>query len=292
MLKEQHEGARETMEVIEMEVIEICRMVVRSLVSEIGPWGNRCAFFGGLIPGLLVPVPQEPLSPHIGTRDIDLAIRVAAIGDEQEMYRTLKNNLATLQLVQTSDRTFEWKRMVEGFEVIVELFVPVGDPSQGGRIQKKPIEQGGSTLTALGIYGLDLIERDIQEIEDEGPLLDGKGVKKVTLRVCGPAILMGLKAWALHDRNKSKDGYDVVWILKAYGPDAVAARFRSAGLHETGFGQQAITFLKESFETYEHTGPVGWAVESQFQGDERIREMREATGIVREFVRLAQGQSS
>lgn len=65
-----------------MEVIEICRMVARSLISEIGPWGNRCALFGGLSPGLLVPVPTAPLLPHIGTRDIDLAIGVAASGSE------------------------------------------------------------------------------------------------------------------------------------------------------------------------------------------------------------------
>jgi hypothetical protein len=236
-----------------------------------------------------VPVPQEPLSPHIGTRDIDLAIRVAAIGDDGEMYRTLKNNLTALNLVQTSNRTFEWKRTIEGFEVIVELFVPVSTPEQGGKIQRKPIERGGSDLTALGIYGLDLIERDVCEIEDEGPLLDDKGVKKVTLRVCGPAILVALKAWALNDRNKTKDGYDVVWILKAYGPEAIASRFREIGLQDTDFGRQALTFLAEHFRTYENTGPVGWAIESQFQGDERIREMREATGIVQEFLRLSNG---
>jgi hypothetical protein len=98
---------------------------------------------------------------------------------------------------------------------------------------------------------------------------------------------VALKAWALQDRNKTKDGYDVVWILKAYSPEAIATRFRFAGLHETDFGKQALTFLGECFRTHEHTGPVGWAVESQYVGDERVREMREAAGIVQEFVRLA-----
>ncbi len=261
-------------------------MVARSLFAEIGPWGNRCALFGGLIPGLLVPVPEEPLLPHIGTRDVDLAIRVAAIGDDSEMYRTLKNNLTALKLVQTSNRTFEWKRTVEGIDVIVELFVPVASADQGGKIQRKPIEKGGSDLTALGIYGLDLIDRDLHEVEDEGPLLDNKGVKKVKLRMCGPAMLVALKAWALKDRTKTKDGYDVVWILKAYGPEAIAARFRAA-LHETDFGSQALNFLEENFQTHAHTGPVGWTIESQFAGDEGIREQREAAAIVQEFVRLS-----
>lgn len=141
-----------------------------------------------------MPEPADPLQPHIGTRDIDVALRIAALGDEEDMYRTLKNNLASLKLEQTKDRSFEWKRQVEGFDVIVELFVPVDQPEQGGKIQQKPIEKSGSGLTALGIYGLDLIGRDIEEIEDDGPLLDGKGVKRVRLRVCGPAMLVGLKA--------------------------------------------------------------------------------------------------
>ena len=124
-----------------MEVIDICKIVARSLVAEIGPWGRYCAFFGGLIPGLLVPEPEKPLLPHIGTRDVDPAIRIAAMGDEAQMYRTLKNNLAAPGLSQTSDRTFEWKRAIEGFEILVELFVPVDDPAQAGRIQRKPIEK-------------------------------------------------------------------------------------------------------------------------------------------------------
>ena len=222
----------------------------------------------------------------MGTRDVDLAIRVAAISDEPDMYRTLKNNLSALNLVQSSDRSFEWTRMVEDFKVVVELFVPVEVPDQGGKIQKKPIEQSGSGLTALGLFGLNYIDEDIEEIEDEGFLLDGKGVKKVTLRVCGPAVLIGLKAWALKDRNKSKDGYDVVWTLKAYGVEVVAARFREATLCETEFGMQALHSLSEAFQTHEHVGSVGWVLESGFELAEAALEAREAAGIVQEFVRL------
>lgn len=271
-----------------MDVLEVCHMVARSLVAEIGPWGNHCAFIGGLVPGFLIPEPGEGLATHVGTRDVDLALRVAAIGEDIEMYRTLKNNLAALKLEQSPASSFAWTRTIDGFEVIVELFVPVENTEQAGKIQRKPIEKSGSGLTALGVYGLDLIERDIVEVEDEGPLLDDKGIKKVTLRVCGPAVLLGLKAWALHERVKAKDGYDVVWMLKAFGPEAVAARFRAAGLHETDFGMGALKFLDEHFSSPEHTGPKGWASESQFSGEEQAREVREAAGIVKDFLHRVQ----
>jgi Domain of unknown function (DUF1814). len=266
-----------------MDTMEVCRLVARSLIAEIGPWGDRCALFGGLVPGLLLPQPTEPLLPHIGTRDVDLAIRVAALGDE-ELYRTLKNNLAALHLKQSPAKSFEWTRTIEGVEATVELFVPVEDAGQGGKIQRKPIEQSGSGLTALGIYGLDLIERDLVGIEDEGPLLDGKGVKRVSLRVCGPTMLLALKAWALHERVKTKDGYDIVWILKAKGSEEIARRFREIGLIETDFGRGALDFLAEHYQTHEHTGPAGWVTESKFEEQDREREARDAHGIVSEFL--------
>ena len=267
-----------------MEVADICRMVARSIAAEIGPWGDHCALFGGLVPGLLVPEPTAPLSNHIGTRDIDLAIRVAAVGEDAGLYRSLKQNLAALGLTQNSSRTFEWSRTVEGFPVLVELFVPVDAPVLGGKIQRKPIEQSGSGLTALGLYGLDLIQRDIVEITDEGPLLDQNGLKRVKLRVCGPAMLIGLKAWALHDRNKSKDGYDVIWVLRAMGVEVVAKRFIAADLHKTEFGVKALEYLDETFASHQQTGPAGWIIEAGISGDDGVREARDAAGLVQEFV--------
>ena len=269
-----------------MEMNEICRMVARTLLSEIGPWGGRCALFGGLVPGILVPNPPLSLAPHIGTRDVDLALRVAALSDDREMYRTLKANLKEIGLKQ-SEASFRWQREVEGVSVEVELFVPVSDPEQFGKIQKKPIEQSGSSLTALGVFGLEWIESDLQIISDEGPLLDGRGIKRVDLRICGPAMLLALKAWALTERNKAKDGYDVVWMLKALGPDAIAARFRESGIGNSSFGVEALSKLESCFSTYQHTGPQGWITESAFDSTDSARQARDAVGIVREFVRLA-----
>ena len=111
--------------------MENCRMVARSIISEIGHWGDQCTIFGGLSPALLVPNPTYPLLPHIGTRDVDLAIGIATLDDERELYRTLKNNLHALQMVQRDSRSFEWYRTMGRFEVKVELFVPVDRRDQG-----------------------------------------------------------------------------------------------------------------------------------------------------------------
>lgn len=73
-------------------------------------------------------------------------------------------------------------------------------------------------------------------------------------------------------------------MLKAVGPDAVAARFRDARLLYTRFGFQAIERLGECFSSPAHTGPRGWLEESGFEDDEAAREARDAVALVGEFI--------
>lgn len=164
--------------------------------------------------------------------------------------------------------------------------LPVAEPEQGGKIQRKPIGKSGSGLTALGIYGLELIEQDLVVQEDEGPLLDSRGIKNVPIRFCGLGVLIGLKAWALRERTKTKDGYDIVWLLKAKGLEEVAQHFVDKGLHQLDFGTTALEILEECFKTHEHTGPVGWITESEFDEEQAAVESRLASGLVLEFANL------
>ena len=164
----------------------------------------------------------------------------------------------------------------------------MSDQQAAGKIQKQPFDESGSGLTALGVYGLELIERDLVTLEDEGPLLDDRGVKRVLVSVCGPAMLVLLKAWDLRERAKQKDGYDVVWLLRALGADALASRFSAARLGQTKAGARALEFLTEAFKSPDSTGPRGWVATAGFEDDEREREKRDAVGIVGEFCRLCQ----
>ncbi|MBS1701763.1 MAG: hypothetical protein JST12_08880 [Armatimonadetes bacterium] len=262
-------------------------MIARSIFAETGNWGHKCALIGGLIPSLIVKELPPELDPHKGTTDVDIAIKMAAsVPDDPAFYKTLKNNLASLGLKQ-DEGSFRWIGTVEEKEIIVELFVQVDDPEQGGKSQKKPVEGGGSGLQALGVYGLQHMELDIIEFPSKGELMNGKGIKDVTLRICGPAMLICLKAWALEQRTKEKDGYDVVWMLNAYGPEKLADHFKKCGLAETDFGKQALDFLQKTFESEDHTGPIGWVIESEFEGDDVPLQKRRAVGLVQEFLTKA-----
>jgi hypothetical protein len=62
-----------------------------------------------------------------------------------------------------------------------------------------------------------------------GELLDHGGIQEgIAVRVANLLPFLVLKAYALDERDKAKDSYDVVWILNAYkqGPrSAVKRRF-------------------------------------------------------------------
>ena len=76
-----------------------------------------------------------------------------------------------------------------------------------------------------------------------------------TVRVCGPAAFVVLKAHAFHNRGEPKDAYDLVYVLKHYGDGdcrEVAARFSAiATMPPAG---EALEFLAADFASPEHHG--------------------------------------
>jgi hypothetical protein len=96
-----------------------------------------------------------------------------------------------------------------------------------------------------------------------------------------------LKAFAIEERNKSKDSYDLVWTLNAYkeGPrSCVEAIARSPVIRHPGV-PVAISHLKTNFQTPEHRGPSQYAIfeMSTNDDDERARLRRFAHGTLVEF---------
>jgi hypothetical protein len=267
------------------ESLEICKKIVRTVNAESGVWGPSCIVIGGLVPALLGIELPDGLSPHLGTTDVDFGVHIAAAAEESDLYRTLKSVLTTLNFRQTGEEpSFAWVRDVEGYPAKIELFCPVPNQTDAGRIQKKPFDESGSGLTALGVYGLELLEHDLERIQSKGPLLDDRGIKNVSVSVCGPAMLLLLKAWALQERTKDKDGYDVIWLLKALGPDLLASRYFERGLQKHDAGIRALEYLHEAFNTPKNSGPAGWVLTSGFEGDDAEREKREAHALVNAFL--------
>lgn len=111
----------------------------------------------------------------------------------------------------------------------------------------------GDDLAAVRALGLTLAFEDSVEHVLEGDTLDGAHARR-TLRVCGPAAFVVLKALAFRNRAARKDAYDLAYVLRnvAGGPEGVAARLVSLGEHRAV--QRASDVLREDFGSERETG--------------------------------------
>lgn len=65
--------------------------------------------------------------------------------------------------------------------------------------------------------GAELAGFDHFEVTLHGELLDHGGIQEAVIARVGNLLpFVVLKAFAIDERNKSKDSYDVVWTLNAY----------------------------------------------------------------------------
>ncbi len=240
-------------------------------------------------------IPAE-LPPHVGTTDLDVVVGVALETDEEEAYRTLQKNLIESGFTPGrdpdtgSEMTSRWERSVDGVTVALEFFCPVGDGAPG-RLKRNPGSGVGSRVSAIRTRGAELAATDYIIAPLAGDTLDEGGIREnVHVKVANILPLLVLKSFALDERDKDKDAYDIVWTLNAYreGPSSVAeAARRSPVVNETTVGE-AIDLLRSHFRTHEHTGPARYArfeIAGSEDGDERDRLRRYAHGTVAAFLR-------
>ncbi|HEY9449785.1 MAG TPA: hypothetical protein VIQ60_08520 [Gemmatimonadaceae bacterium] len=278
------------------EAVEACEKALRTLLTKIGPWGTQLVLIGGMAPKYLVGSVPAELPPHVGTTDLDVIVGVALETDEEAAYRTLQKNLvesgfAPSREPETGDEiTFRWERGVDGVTVALEFFCPAGD-GVPGRLRRNPGPGVGSRVSAIRTRGAELAAADHIIVRLTGDTLDDGGLREdVEVRVANILPLLVLKSIALHERDKDKDAYDIVWTLNAYrdGPPSVAKAARQSPIVEDAVVGEAIDLLRSNFRTYEHAGPAKYArfeIADPGDGDERDRLRRYAHGTVAAFLR-------
>ncbi|MBA3973264.1 MAG: hypothetical protein C0504_03475 [Candidatus Solibacter sp.] len=274
--------------------VAACERALLTVVTKIGPWGERLVLIGGLVPRYLVGLPPPGVATHVGTTDLDIVVGFALSAEEAEVYRTLQSNLKdagfapALDPETGSEQTFRWERDVDGVSVCLEFFCPVGD-GQPGRLLRSP-GGTGSRISAVRTRGAELAARDCFSQLLTGRMLDSGAVQQDTpIRVTNLLPFLVLKAFALDERDKAKDSYDLVWTLAGFGNgprSAVQAMAQSPVIRSPDV-PLAIDALRRQFKTIEHRGAVNYA---RFQSrnldpDEAARHRRYAHGTIDEFLR-------
>lgn len=281
------------------ETVAACEKALRTLITKIGPWGAQIILIGGMAPKYLVGALPPRITPHIGTTDLDVVIGVALETDEDAAYRTLQRNLSDTGFEASVDsntgqvKTFSWERRVDGVRVALEFFCPVGDGSPG-KLRRNPGEGVGSDISAIRTRGAELAALDFISVPLAGDTLDGGGIREnVSVKVANVLPFLVLKSFALSERDKDKDAYDIVWLLNAYreGPSSAAEAAKKSPVAGKSEVDQAMTELASLFKTSDHAGPAKYArFEDPHQDDpdEIVRLRRFAYGSVSEFLRIWQ----
>jgi hypothetical protein len=274
-----------------------CETALRTILSHIGPWGNQMVLIGGLTPRYLIPEPPADVQPHAGTTDLDVVLTLTLSTTDEAPYRTLQQNLTAANFTPSRDEetgdtlSYAWERRIDDVVVKIEFFCPVEEGASAGRIRRNPgPPKAGSKLGAIRTQGAELASQDAITVTLEGDTLDHGGTLVVNLRVANILPFLVLKAFALRDRVKNKDGYDVVWILNAFpnGPAGAAAACQRSPVSGHPDVLEAINVLRERFSSADAAGSARYA--NYFLGDvddpeARARLRMDAHGTVQEFLR-------
>lgn len=276
--------------------VAACEKALRTLITKIGPWGAQVVLIGGMAPKYLVGSLPLDSPRHIGTTDLDVVVGVALETDEEAAYRTLQKNLietgfqVSVDPDSLQETTFCWERQVDGVRVALEFFCPVGD-GRAGTLRRNPGTGIGSRISAIRMRGAELAAFDYVTVQLDGDTLDGGGIREqVLVKVANVLPFLVLKAFALAERDKDKDAYDIVWTLNAYpdGPAGVVSAAMKSPVISSGDILPAMAALADSFATPAHSGPARYA---RFQAmdrndaEEAERLCRFAHGTVKEFFR-------
>jgi hypothetical protein len=237
---------------------------------------------GGWVPDLLMEKSEEA---HIGSIDVDLALDAQKLADGRYA-----------ELIKSLLDTRRYKQADEPFKLYAEVNLEDGEPPVRVDVDflKSPdakIKKNQPKLTEnfrpLDASGCSAAFEHPELVVITGKMIKG-GTNKVQFQVASIADFLIMKAYALANRDKPKDAYDICFCLDNYpgGLKGLAANWKKRADNKDVI--KASEILKEKFATVEWYGPVQ-VVEfyNSTNGEERKQQARRAYELVQAFLKEA-----
>lgn len=270
------------------EATERCERALGTLMRGVGqPWRRKICLVGGLVPLYLVRGNGYAQPAHVGSTDIDVALRLAVEAEDEGAYATLENNLKRAGFSRVDGSSWRWFTNVDGLIVVLELLGDM-DGAMPGAIFSPKIEPpaGGGGVGLLCVRGAEIAFRDSVVVTRDLELLDGAR-STVEFQVANLAPFVALKADAYLDRRKPKDAYDLVYVLRWWegGPEAAAAAIKGSPVGGDAFVTTAIAGVVRDFAAPDRVGAVDYAALAVPAGtpEELAMARNEAVLVVRRF---------
>ncbi len=228
---------------------------VKSVLIEIGQilgsFKGKFAIIGGAVPWLLL---SEADMPHIGTGDVDLSLDPSALGDgeyvrlvealQQHGYNQ-RGNLRRFQLVRTVPASDDGSDI----DVVVDFLMP-----RDAEITKNTPPRI-SQFAVQRADGADLALRFYHMVDVEGAMPDG-GSNRVRIAVASIPALLAMKGYAVINRLKHKDAYDIYYCIRNF-PDGVDALVEvTRPFLDIKTARQGYRLISDKFRTVDDFGPT------------------------------------
>lgn len=260
-----------------------CSRIVRQTCVEVatrlGDFRNEMCVVGGLVPSLIIDQRERPegVDEHIGTVDLDLGLSIVVLNEHlyEEMAQRLSEAGFSPDTNPAGNLTSQRWRSSDGVTVDF-LIPPSAETDRPGRLRNLD-----ERFAAIITPALDLAFQDFETVLLRDALPGGGGEAEREIRVCGPGAFIVLKALAFNNRGKSKDAYDLYYVLRnhADGVGRIADRIRTFGDRaEVG---ETLAILNRDFTRPDSVGPVRVA---DFLGGVDEALQADVAGFVRELL--------
>ena len=230
-------------------------VAVRSVLVEIGQilgsFRGKFAVIGGAVPWLLL---NQSEMPHVGTMDVDLSLDAESLGDGE--YARLVESLLEQGYHQREDRRrFQLVRTVSArdggpdIHVVVDFMMP-----RDATIAKNtpPLIPGFAVQRA---DGADLALRFYKFIAIDDDMPDG-GVNRVKIAVASIPALLAMKGYAIANRLKQKDAYDIYYSIRNFPGGIEALVEATKPLLEFETARTGYGHISEKFRNLDDFGPT------------------------------------
>ena len=242
---------------------------VESVLIEIGQvlgsFQGKFVVIGGAVPWLL---PSESGMSHVGTLDVDLCLDAEVLGDGE--YARLVESLQARGYNQGDDSPrFQLVRTVPARDggsdipVFVDFLMP-----REVEIAKN-IPPLVSEFAVQRADGVDLALRFYEMVHIDGEMPNG-GRNSVRIAVASIPALLAMKGYAIANRLKQKDAYDIYFSIRNFPRGLNALVIATKPLLEVDTARKGYFLLSEKFRDVDDFGPT--SVRQFVEGSDALGE--------------------
>ena len=228
-------------------LVEAARSVLLEVVHLLSQYREGIVLVGGWVPDLLLP---GNATHHIGSIDVDLVL------DHQILTEAGYHSIMQLLLsrgYEQGEQPFIFFRDVNMSDRVIRVQVDflAGEYASSSKSHRT---QRVQDMRPRKARGCDLAFETPVEVVLRGTLPNG-AMDSVKVRVASIVPFLVMKGFALGNRLKEKDGYDVYYAITHYpgGHEALVNAF--APFLRNRLVRESLAIIAEKFASPEHIGP-------------------------------------